>query len=51
MNQKKIIQATIGLMTIVASFLPQKALAGCHANCLFGDCVYDGPGGAPYCHG
>ena len=36
MNQKKIIQATIGLMTIVASFLPQKALAACKADCLVG---------------
>lgn len=56
---KKIIPMTISLMAMVASFLPQKALAACKANCLFGSCEYDGVGGncgckwygAPYCHG
>ena len=41
--KKRIIQTTIALMGLVASFLPQKAEA-CRADCLFTSCETDGPG-------
>ena len=41
--KKRIMQTTLALMGLVASFLPQKAEA-CAAVCLFGSCVMDGPG-------
>ena len=37
--KKRIIQTTIGLTALVASFLPQKAQAAfCSVDCLFGSC-------------
>ena len=42
--KKRIIQTTIGLTALVASFLPQKAQAAfCTADCLFGSCFVSGP--------
>lgn len=41
--KKRIIQTTIALMGLVASFLPQKAEA-CKVDCLFTSCETDGPG-------
>ena len=41
--KKRIIQTTIGLTALVASFLPQKAEAAvCAVGCLFGVCFAEG---------
>ncbi len=48
----RIIQVTIGLTALVASFLPQKAQAvSCSIDCLFGSCSVSAPDGATvYCY-
>ena len=41
--KKRIIQTTIGLTALVASFLPQKAQAAyCSIDCLLGSCEAEG---------
>lgn len=55
--KKFIVQTTLALTALVTGFLPQKAEAGCGAQCFFGDCYGDEAVecgctwyGAPYCN-
>ena len=56
-TKTRIIRLAIGLTALVASFLPQKAQAGCGADCLLGSCYGDKAVkcgctwyGTPYCN-